>query len=204
MGLREQKKQQTRQAILVTANRLFRENGYENTRVLDIIDPVQISKKTFFNYFPTKEAVLISLAQEWFLRHTTNQGDEITAAEQQGSSPMERLQAKLLSRLDAVIRDKEFVRTLVNHTSFLNPKPGQGAQAISPLATSYHEMLGLIKDAQRQNEIRNDIPAEELNEIFFAARNAAITRWLMNDSEIDLKQQIENVLKVITKGFQAD
>lgn len=205
MGLREQKKQQTRQSILETANRLFRDRGYENTRVIDIIDPVQISKKTFFNYFPSKEAVLLSLAQEWFLRHTTNDGTaQLLPPLDNTLSPIEKLKATLLLRLEAIMRDKEFVRTLVNHTDFLNPRPELGVLALDALSTNYNELLDLIKQAQQCEEIRTDIPAEELNEIFIASRNAAISRWLANDDTFDLKQQMENVLKVIMKGFQAD
>src|SRR6266581_7548532 len=58
MSLREEKKQALRRQIFDTAMALFRERGFQATRVADIIERVRISEATFFNYFPTKEAVL--------------------------------------------------------------------------------------------------------------------------------------------------
>jgi AcrR family transcriptional regulator len=58
LGLRERKKVRLRQQIVETAVRLFRKQGYENTRVDDIVNILEISQPTFFRYFPSKDAVL--------------------------------------------------------------------------------------------------------------------------------------------------
>src|SRR5579864_6433182 len=58
-GLRERKKQKTREAIQREAVRLFQENGYEETTIEHIAAAVEISPSTFFNYFPTKEDVVL-------------------------------------------------------------------------------------------------------------------------------------------------
>lgn len=59
-GRRERKKQQTRRSLIETAARLFAERGYEATGVADIAEAADVSKRTFFLHFPTKEDVLIS------------------------------------------------------------------------------------------------------------------------------------------------
>src|SRR5208283_5377305 len=57
-GLRERKKARLRQEIIKTAIKLFRKHGYEETRIDDIVQILEISQPTFFRYFPTKDAVL--------------------------------------------------------------------------------------------------------------------------------------------------
>lgn len=57
-GLRERKKQRTREAIQREAMRLFQDQGYEETTIEQIAAAADISPSTFFNYFPTKEAVV--------------------------------------------------------------------------------------------------------------------------------------------------
>jgi AcrR family transcriptional regulator len=60
-GLRERKKQRTRETIVSVATRLFVENGYEATTTAQIADAADVSPSTFFTYFPTKADVVFSL-----------------------------------------------------------------------------------------------------------------------------------------------
>src|SRR3954471_6981045 len=54
-GLRERKKQQTRESIAETARRLFGERGFERVTIAEIARAANVSEQTVFNYFPTKE-----------------------------------------------------------------------------------------------------------------------------------------------------
>lgn len=63
-GLRERKKQRTRLALVTAAADLFERHGYEATTVADIAAAAEVSTRTFFSYFPSKEAVLFADAAE--------------------------------------------------------------------------------------------------------------------------------------------
>src|SRR6202045_2788741 len=66
LGLRERKKARLRQQIVETAVRLFRKQGYENPRIDDIVNILEISQPTFFRYFPSKDAVLRDVGKRGF------------------------------------------------------------------------------------------------------------------------------------------
>ena len=59
-GLRERKKEQRRQRIAETAQRLFAERGFEGVTVAEVAREANVSEGTVFNYFPTKEDLFYS------------------------------------------------------------------------------------------------------------------------------------------------
>lgn len=56
--LREKKKEATRRALLEIGNRLFHRKGFEATTIDEICEEAGISRRTFFRYFPNKEALV--------------------------------------------------------------------------------------------------------------------------------------------------
>ncbi|MEV6607135.1 TetR family transcriptional regulator [Kutzneria sp. NPDC051319] len=58
-GLRERKKRAMRQQLSDTAARMFVEHGFDAVRVTDVGEACGVSEKTVFNYFPSKEALLL-------------------------------------------------------------------------------------------------------------------------------------------------
>jgi AcrR family transcriptional regulator len=58
-GLRERKKRLMRQQLSDTATQMFLERGFDAVRVTEIADACGVSEKTVFNYFPTKESLIL-------------------------------------------------------------------------------------------------------------------------------------------------
>lgn len=64
MGLRERKKIQTRRRLLAEATRLFSERGFDQVSVAEIAEAADVSKMTVFNYFDSKEDLVLAPMQE--------------------------------------------------------------------------------------------------------------------------------------------
>src|SRR5579864_1800477 len=58
-GLRERKKRLMRQQLSDTATRMFLDRGFDAVRVAEVAEACGVSEKTVFNYFPTKESLVL-------------------------------------------------------------------------------------------------------------------------------------------------
>src|SRR3954463_10622699 len=92
--LRQRKKAQTRAALWNTAIELFVEHGFDNVSVTQIAAAAEVSKMTFFNYFPTKEDLVIGPMAEH-----TNELAETVRARVAGEPPVEALPRHFLDGL---------------------------------------------------------------------------------------------------------
>jgi AcrR family transcriptional regulator len=98
MGLRERKKEKTRLAILDAAVDLFLEQGYDSTTVEQIAGSVDVSPRTFFRYFTSKDHLAL-----WFHDH----GEEIMLETFRARPTDEPPFTSLTHALRAVMRDVE-------------------------------------------------------------------------------------------------
>jgi AcrR family transcriptional regulator len=68
VGLRERKKQQTRDTIARAALRLFAERGYDETTLADIAEAADVAPRTIFAYFESKEDILLCKEVDFLAR----------------------------------------------------------------------------------------------------------------------------------------
>jgi AcrR family transcriptional regulator len=88
LGLRERKKQRTREQIVHQAMALFDERGFERVTIADIAAAADIAPRTFFSYFPSKEDVVFHDFQAVF-----DQFEARMAARPEGETTLEVLRA---------------------------------------------------------------------------------------------------------------
>jgi len=84
-GLRERKKQQTRELIAETARGLFAERGFDEVTVAEVARAASVSEGTVFNYFPSKEELFYSGMEAFEARlveavRSRHEGESVLAA----------------------------------------------------------------------------------------------------------------------------
>ncbi|MEO3854561.1 helix-turn-helix domain-containing protein [Acrocarpospora sp. B8E8] len=89
-GLRERKKEQTRQRIAEVAMRLFVERGYDAVTINEIAATAEVAKVTLFKYFPSKESLVLQGVAEDDLA-------QIVSSRPAGQSPLTALRTHYLA-----------------------------------------------------------------------------------------------------------
>lgn len=197
VGLREQKKQETRRQLIVIAGEMFNRLDFDQVTIDDLAMTAGISKKTFFNYFPSKAALLETLIVEWM------EQSSLWASE---AALLDKAESAFIPpNIDAitswVMSHRRLLKMVDRHTQLLQ----SGAKQFNE--KSRQPRLARVKAAQQAGSIRADISAELVCQIYDALRLDAVRQWLRLDDDKATKEDFhgyyEAVKLVLVKGFQA-
>jgi AcrR family transcriptional regulator len=193
-GLRERNKQRQREAIVQAAVGLFRERGFAETRVQDILDRAEISLGTFYNYFPGKHAVLDEFGADLVASYVDLARHELEASDQAVATRVRAL-ARACGR--AFSSDPAFMSVVVAQSRSFGGR-GQLPARDVPI---YRTLSLLFEEGQAGGEIRADIPATELAETFSGVfMFAAVGGLAAGDDEAALERRLMRAYDVFLDG----
>jgi AcrR family transcriptional regulator len=172
VGHREQKKERLRQEISDVALALFRERGFEQTRVQDVVERVGISEATFFNYFATKDAVLNEHAATYLHAYRELLEDELNRTELTVSDRLREIAEVLAASFS---EDREFLAATVGRTGLF---VGTSGALLDATNEAYERLGDLFQQGQGRGEIRDDLDSSQLAEIYTGIYIITITNWL--------------------------
>jgi AcrR family transcriptional regulator len=143
-GLRELKKAQTRQAIVDAAERLFAERGFEATTIEDVAAVAQVTKKTVFNHFSTKEDLALDRAGGYRRALLSAIHDRPAAATVLDAfRSLSHRQVRQLGVLRQHLRASGDVFSLIDSSPALQQRMATYQQElVSAVASQLHESLG--------------------------------------------------------------
>jgi AcrR family transcriptional regulator len=139
IGLRERKKLQTRQSLLAVSKALFEARGYEHVTVAEIADAANISVKTFFSYFRSKED--LAFADE---RQLLDQILDAVRSRPGGSSPADAV-GKMLGLLLA--DEDEGLEGLAGYHRMVDDSPALHSRLLR-MWESYEDELSEVLAAE--------------------------------------------------------
>jgi AcrR family transcriptional regulator len=201
LGLRERKKQQTRQAIAEAAKRLFLERGFEQVSIGEVARAADVSEQTVFNYFPTKEDLV-------FERMDTFEHELLTAvrARPVGESPLRAFARFILDRSDSAMagdgrrRVAELTRLVTASPSLMSRERQIVAKYTEALAALLAEDSGAAPD-----DIEPRLAAEAMmafhRSLIDFARRRALSRKSGASLAADIREAGERALALLESGL---
>jgi AcrR family transcriptional regulator len=192
-GLRERKKEKTREALVRSALRQFAERGFEKVTVEDIAGACEVSPRTFFRYFGSKEDVLFADGDAQRARVM-----DVLAAQPLDVPPLRALQAAVLE----VAADYEDQRDalLVRHRIV-----AQTPSLRSRLAERHHGWESAVIAELRRSRRADGMPDLTLRLTIAAATTAlrvATEVWIEGEGEGDLRALLASALDQLGTGLE--
>jgi AcrR family transcriptional regulator len=172
-GLRERKKVRLRQEIIKTAVRLFRKHGYENTRVDDIVQILEISQPTFFRYFPSKDAVLREVGRRAFACIEERLETELSSKATTGER-LRRMYQRMAREVEA---DRPLWRAVVLSGAM---DPVRSPDMRRPEEATVRLLREIFAEGQKRGQITRDFPIVHLAEFMEGLYNTIVRQWAVD------------------------
>ena len=191
ISLRKQKKFRARQQILSAAARQFEVHGFANTSIAGIMQAAQLGVGTFYNYFASKEEVLLTLAKN--LREEVSKNIFAACDENQSSAELLELCCLCTAKL---IDENRFMLPLFTSAGEFSDKPEQIPQSLSPGFGELFEEI--ILRGQQRGEFRSDVPSNIIAEMIHSIYQTTAFSKL----EISFRENIALKVKILLDGIK--
>lgn len=184
---------ETRERLFRATLDLFAIKGFNETTVEDITEAADVGKGTFFNYFPSKDHILLAFGEMQLAKLQS-----AVEAARHGSEPMPAFLRSLGVRMtQEPIRNPGIIRALLQ--AYLSTTPVR--QAMLDLQSRVHALhTEIVSIGQARGEIRNDLPAEEIAHVFRQTVFGTLLMWSLH-GDATLHERIESAFRVLWSGL---
>src|SRR5256886_4599221 len=190
---RERRSADIRERLFRSALLLFAQKGFAETTVEDITEAADVGKGTFFNYFPSKDHILLAFSDMQLAK--LEQSIHGLAASQQ---PLREFMRGLVLRMtEEPLRNPGMIRALL--LGYLSSNPVREAMIDKQnRAHALHKQM--VEIGQERGEIRKDLPAAEIAHVFRQTILGTLLIWSVT-GDASLRDRIDSALQMIWTGI---
>jgi len=191
LSRREQKKAEVREALVQAADALFVEQGFEGTTVDQIAERAGVSRRTFFRYFPSKEAIAFPRSEERLEAFRSLLRERFA---EQDPLPAVRAACLEIGRMMVAVSGEELARQKV-------------VDASSTLLAAELELYRQWETAIAETVTRDhgDANRKQTGRLFAAATvgvvRSVLRGWFDANAEPDVMQLAEEAFLLLETGF---
>jgi AcrR family transcriptional regulator len=192
-GRRERRSAETRERLFRAALDLFARKGFTETTVEDITEAADVGKGTFFNYFPSKDHILLAFGEMQLAKLET-----AVAEARESREPMPQFLRSLGVRMtQEPIRNPGIIRTLLQ--AYLSTTPVR--EAMQDLQKRVHALhTEIVRMGQERGEIRKDLPAADIAHVFRQTIFGTLLFWSLH-GDATLHPRMESAFNVLWSGL---
>jgi AcrR family transcriptional regulator len=190
---RQRRSADIRERLFRAALDLFAQKGFAETKVEDITEAADVGKGTFFNYFPSKDHILLAFGEMQL-----NKLEAAIEMVRSTDEPMpEFLRALALRMTQEPVRNPAIIRIFLQ--AYLSTTPVRAAMLdLQKRVHALHSQM--IQLGQDRGEIRDDLPAAEIAHVFRQTIFGTLLIWSLY-GDTTLQSRIETAFNILWSGL---
>lgn len=200
---RPRRSEHTRDALIENGIEQLSLHGYHGTGIKQILDAVNVPKGSFYNYFASKEAFVAEILREYSNQYLKILDDYVDSSNE---LPLDKIKTIYTFMLEKFSRQKCQQGCLVGSIAAEIGNQSEACQAamLESVALSKQRVSRLIQLAQDKQQIRDDLTAEQITNVFWSTWEGSLLEMKMEGS-IDTAREtlylmLDHLLKPISRN----
>ncbi|MBC8234662.1 TetR/AcrR family transcriptional regulator [bacterium] len=185
-----------RRQILDAAVKVFAQNGFYNSKVLDIAKEAGVANGTVYLYFPSKDDILISIFEEQMGELIDYMEREI----QKEIGSLNKLQKLVSMQMHLIETNSELTELLL--VELRQSKKFLRSNA-TDMMSKYIDMISdILREGIAEGTIDENIDVTIVGTMLFSAVEGLATRWILEGASYSLDKATDTVIKVFLNGIR--
>ena len=195
---RNNSKENTRARIINSAKKLFAEQGYQKTTIVDISKQAGLSEAALYEYFQGKEDLLLTIPDLW-VSELLKDLDEQLFGVRGAENKLRKYLWWYLRRIEQSPLDAKIVYLfLKTNANFLN------TEVYANVKKLYSYLIDIFEEGLKTGEMKSDLDSRIARDIFVGTLDHIITRWLLKDMSYSLFDNLDDTFDLIVSAFKAN
>jgi TetR/AcrR family fatty acid metabolism transcriptional regulator len=190
-------KKSTKNRIIDSAKKLFAEQGFQKTTVVDISKQAGLSEAALYEYFQGKEDLLLTIPQLWVSELIEGMEEQLFGIKG-ANNKLRKYLWWYLRRVEQAPLDAKIVYLfLKTNANFLK------TEVYSNVKKLYAYLLDIFEEGRRSGEMKPDLDPYLARDIFVGTMDHIVTRWLLRDMSYSLFDNLEGIFDLMVDAFRS-
>ncbi len=191
-------KEHTRDRIINSAKRLFAEQGYQKTTIVDISRQAGLSEAALYDYFQGKEDLLQMIPDLWVSELLCDLDEQLFGIKG-AVNKMRKYLWWYMRRVEQSPLDAKIVYLfLKTNANFLN------TEVYSNVKKLYSHLVDIFEEGRKSGEMKPDLDPLVARDIFVGTMDHIISRWLLKDMSYSLFDNLESIFELMVDAFRTN
>ena len=191
-------KENTRKRIINSAKKLFADQGYQKTTIVEISRQAGLSEAALYDYFQGKEDLLLMIPDLWVSELLTDLDDQLFGI-QGAINKLRKYLWWYMRRVEQSPLDAKIVYLfLKTNSNFMT------TDVYSNVKQLYSYLSDIFEEGRSSGEFKKNLNSRVARDIFVGIMDHIIIRWLLKDRSYSLFEDLESVFSLMVDAFKAN